>query len=618
MRHSFWREIRTKFDPFLSLFAASIATIYVAGRLSYLNRMVLLRVEALALWVQVALALLCGIGFLHLVVHSFVVAFERKVSRERGAETPFWRRPSWWMPFFIGAGILGSFLLFDKGLRPVYFSSHLWAKTWRQLYWFYLAKRIFLIVLAVVGGLLFQLLYRLCIKQGRRVVSLLSIGCLVLAAIVAVVWISPPLPILPSADPDKRIEVVSTGVNILVVTWDGATWSVLDRLRQTGQVPTLEKLMKAGAYGSLASLRATSQAAIWTSLVTGMRPKAHSVHAEHEYAFPLIGHSIQSHTWGAETRLLNGLCRASLYGIQPFFFLEILPASSGRSRHTTLWELVREAGRKDYHVGLFNCFGTTPAEMVPGFIFSDQFFEQYSSDRLAGDVRDATAYPSTLYWDLPEAELGAKLQNAWQALEEYRGPYKQNVQGMANVDRDRFFANLAPAVLSAMRPKLTLVTFYGTQSLGAHFWPYWEPQYFPDVFRQEVSRYHDILPGYYQYLDNTLSELMTAVGPQTTVFVVSGYGMEPAIGAPDGRRACHGNATPGVLVAYGDSIRQGFGWVERAELVDLAPTMLYLLGFPISNELDGRVLTEIVKEDFLMRHPIRQIPSYGPRMCITP
>ncbi|HNT35727.1 MAG TPA: alkaline phosphatase family protein, partial [bacterium] len=260
----------------------------------------------------------------------------------------------------------------------------------------------------------------------------------------------------------------------------------------------------------------------------------------------------------------------------------------------------------------------TPAEMVPGFVISDQFFEEFSTDRRAGTVRDVTEYPSTLYWDLPDADLGIKLDAAWQALEDYPGPYKENLEGMDNVDRDRFYAVLAPAVLTSMRPKLTLVTFYGTQSLGAHFWPYWEPQYFPDVFRQEVSRYHDILPGYYQYLDKVLSELITAVGPQTTVFVVSGYGMEPAIGAPDGRRACHGNMTPGILVASGDSIRQGFGWVERAELVDLASTILYLLGFPISNELDGRVLTEIVKEDFLLRHPIRQIPSYGPRLCITP
>ncbi len=618
MRHSLWREIRTSFDPFLSLFTACFSTIYVAGRLSYLNRMVLERQESFMLWVQVGLALMFGVVLCQLVLHGFVVFVERKSTRERHADRPAWRCPSWWMPFFMATAILGAFLLLDKGLRPVYFTDHLWAKTWSHLYWFYLAKRLGLMVLALVGGLVFQLFYRLCRRQGRRLVSLLSLGCTALATLITVVWISPPLPILPSADPDKKIEVVSTGVNILLVTWDGATWSILDRLRQTGQVPNLERLMKSGAYGPLGSLPASSQAAIWTSLVTGMRPKAHGVHALEEYALPLMDRTIQSHPWGAETRLLNALCQASIFGIRPFFFLEMLPTSSARSRNPTLWELVREAGRKDYHVGLFDCLGTTPAEMVPGFVISDQFFEEFSTDRRAGTVRDVTEYPSTLYWDLPDADLGIKLDAAWQALEDYPGPYKENLEGMDNVDRDRFYAVLAPAVLTSMRPKLTLVTFYGTQSLGAHFWPYWEPQYFPDVFRQEVSRYHDILPGYYQYLDKVLSELITAVGPQTTVFVVSGYGMEPAIGAPDGRRACHGNMTPGILVASGDSIRQGFGWVERAELVDLASTILYLLGFPISNELDGRVLTEIVKEDFLLRHPIRQIPSYGPRLCITP
>ena len=38
--------------------------------------------------------------------------------------------------------------------------------------------------------------------------------------------------------------------------------------------------------------------------------------------------------------------------------------------------------------------------------------------------------------------------------------------------------------------------------------------------------------------------------------------------------------------------------------MDIAPTILYLLGIPIPSYLDGRVLTEAFKEDYCNKFPI--------------
>jgi hypothetical protein len=38
--------------------------------------------------------------------------------------------------------------------------------------------------------------------------------------------------------------------------------------------------------------------------------------------------------------------------------------------------------------------------------------------------------------------------------------------------------------------------------------------------------------------------------------------------------------------------------------------LLYLLGYPVPEDLPGRVLTEIVEEEFLQLYPVRTIPSY--------
>ena len=67
---------------------------------------------------------------------------------------------------------------------------------------------------------------------------------------------------------------------------------------------------------------------------------------------------------------------------------------------------------------------------------------------------------------------------------------------------------------------------------------------------------------------------------------------------------------PAVFLLYGKSIRNDIR-IPSPEDIDVTPTLLYLLGIPISEELQGRVLTEGIEETFLERHPIRKIPTYG-------
>jgi hypothetical protein len=42
----------------------------------------------------------------------------------------------------------------------------------------------------------------------------------------------------------------------------------------------------------------------------------------------------------------------------------------------------------------------------------------------------------------------------------------------------------------------------------------------------------------------------------------------------------------------------------------VVPTLLYLLGYPVPDDLPGRVLTEMIEPEFLQRFPVRRIASY--------
>jgi len=52
----------------------------------------------------------------------------------------------------------------------------------------------------------------------------------------------------------------------------------------------------------------------------------------------------------------------------------------------------------------------------------------------------------------------------------------------------------------------------------------------------------------------------------------------------------------GIFIGYGKDMKNGIH-IEDARIIDLAPTILNLMGIPIPDDMDGRVLTEIFKEE---------------------
>ncbi|HZW03750.1 MAG TPA: alkaline phosphatase family protein, partial [Anaerolineaceae bacterium] len=53
----------------------------------------------------------------------------------------------------------------------------------------------------------------------------------------------------------------------------------------------------------------------------------------------------------------------------------------------------------------------------------------------------------------------------------------------------------------------------------------------------------------------------------------------------------------GIFLLHGEPVRAG-AWVEGAQIIDLAPTILHLMGEPVPAGMDGRVLTQALQEAF--------------------
>jgi predicted AlkP superfamily phosphohydrolase/phosphomutase len=66
----------------------------------------------------------------------------------------------------------------------------------------------------------------------------------------------------------------------------------------------------------------------------------------------------------------------------------------------------------------------------------------------------------------------------------------------------------------------------------------------------------------------------------------------------------------GILIGRGSMLKT-HAEIENAKLIDIAPTLLYMLGVPVPADMDGKVLTSIFRSDFLAAHPLQAGDASG-------
>ncbi|PYK24363.1 MAG: hypothetical protein DME59_13885 [Verrucomicrobia bacterium] len=66
----------------------------------------------------------------------------------------------------------------------------------------------------------------------------------------------------------------------------------------------------------------------------------------------------------------------------------------------------------------------------------------------------------------------------------------------------------------------------------------------------------------------------------------------------------------GILVATGPGLKRG-AEIENAQLIDFAPTVLHHLGLAVPEDMDGRVLADAFRPEFLAAHPVKAGAASG-------
>ena len=149
----------------------------------------------------------------------------------------------------------------------------------------------------------------------------------------------------------------------------------------------------------------------------------------------------------------------------------------------------------------------------------------------------------------------------------------------------------------------------------------YHPPAMAHVSAEDAAIYGNVITSMYRFHDILLGRLLDLVGPDTTVILLSDHGFyhnhlrpkvrehfrEPSkkFGAEMNPITWH--RLQGVFAATGQGIKRDELFYGTS-LLDIAPTILALLGLPIPDDMDGRVLTRIFAEPV----ELERIASYEP------
>jgi predicted AlkP superfamily phosphohydrolase/phosphomutase len=362
---------------------------------------------------------------------------------------------------------------------------------------------------------------------------------------------------------------------VVVICVDGLDWSLAGPLVDAGKMPNLERIAEHGVRVDLRSIaRDEMVRSPWLSIAAGRVVRdSESLPAFKEDGTRRPG----TETWGA----------------RPF------------------WELLGERGMT---VGVVNWPYTWPASPVNGWIvvnglavapedgydpIPDLAWPPELSADLAGVRRPASATTND--------DIAALLNGTEWAVAQ-SPDIRDRVEDLRlDWAGDQSVLQTATHLLEARgQPDVTVVWFGGLLHMLHPFWGPMRPDT-PGVSDSEeiVSTFKDVIPRYCERVDSFIGEILDRTDPATTVVVCSGFGFRGPQRDPDGalRLGADMHSETGLLAAAGPGVARGRA-VTDAAVIDVAPTVLALLGVPVPRDMSGFVMRDALAPDLLERRPL--------------
>lgn len=340
---------------------------------------------------------------------------------------------------------------------------------------------------------------------------------------------------------------------VIIIGVDSLDWNILQVFIDRGLLPTFARLIETGSSGAFLSRHQQYRSAACTSMMTGVEPILHGVLHDMEYGPG--GLSARSVT--AESIRVPRVWE--------------LAAASDIAANVMAWPaLVKSKPIKGIQV--MNGIQSLDAAAVDVWPLSPESVMPLSWRE---NVLDYRVFPD----DIPQQYLDQLLQ--------YLPPLQREP---LHIPCKLLFSQLLS--LHSVGMRLAEDNEYPWRLLALRF----DTFAFLSELPLQVSFEGNVLSyllGWYQFLDNMLAQYSSYLTSDDYLMIVSEQGVNPAvIGKPTG---LSNPAGAGVLCIKGPDIPADH-LLDAASVMDIAPTILTMLGLDVPTYMAGRVLFECQAE----------------------
>ena len=310
---------------------------------------------------------------------------------------------------------------------------------------------------------------------------------------------------------------------------------------------------------------------------------------------------------------------------------EPVPVSARQRRVPAVWDVFAAAGLEATVVGwwatwpayplpggrvvsdrvAFSAFRWDPSLQVPAGLFHP---EALGARLLPLQVRPADLGPEEMK-GLTAADA-ARWEQAERALEEDASAFDRPLNHLRQVVASMLtYHRMALALLQDQQPALFAV-YYEAIDEVSHLFAHCRSPALRTCPPAVAAVFGDSVDGIYRLQDELLGELVAAAGTDTVVVVVSDHGFFTGAGRPQrvdpgrgGGKAAWWHRRQGILALAGPPIVAGP--LAPHGLRDVAPTLLYLAGLPLADDLEGRPVLDALEPAFIEQHPALHVPVYS-------
>ena len=360
----------------------------------------------------------------------------------------------------------------------------------------------------------------------------------------------------------------------LLIGWDAADWNIINPLLEKGLMPTLDRLIKNGSHGKIATLNPPLSPILWTSIATGKRA---------------YDHGICGFTEVAEDQ-------------------KTIQAVRGSSRKAeTFWDIF---DRNDIKTNVVGWWPSHPAEPINGTMVSNFYGMCNVPFGEKWPILENTVYPENL------SDLMAELRlHPGELTPEMLKPFFPEAENLLS-DNDEVLRsvmkilghacsvhNAATWLLENTEWDCTAV-YYDAIDHFSHLAMKYHPPQLEGILDKDFKNYNYIIEASYRFHDMMLERLLELAGPNTNVILVSDHGFESGtnrmLSLPEQPAApALEHNSYGVLVCSGPDFKSNEK-IYGSSLLDICPTLLQLYGIPKGIDMEGQVLKEALLNDLII------------------